>query len=125
MAEYIERAAAINKILGYIVNQNCHDVALHNIGIRKALSAIDSLPAADVVERPRWIPVEERLPEVGEKVLICHSHEGHKSISICSLRKSFLRDDELGGFIAWSAYTKNVTHWMPLPEPPEREVGHK
>ena len=49
-SEYISREAAINKIMENIVHQDSHDVNLHNIGLRKAMSAIDSLPAADVAE---------------------------------------------------------------------------
>lgn len=54
--EYISRGAAINKIMENIVHQDSHDTNLHNIGLRKAMSAIDSLPAADVVEvrHERW-----------------------------------------------------------------------
>lgn len=51
--KYIECAVAINKIMENIVHQDSHDVNLHNIGLRKAMSAIDSLPAADVVERKK------------------------------------------------------------------------
>lgn len=60
MAEYIDREAAINKIMGNIVHQDSHDVNLHNIGLRKAMSAIANLPAADVVEvrHGRWEQVE-------------------------------------------------------------------
>lgn len=50
MSEYISRAAANNRIMESIVHQDSHDVNLHNIGLRKAMSAIDSLPAADVAE---------------------------------------------------------------------------
>ena len=50
MGDYVSKAAAINKIMGNIVHQDCHDANLHNIGLRKAMSVIDSLPAADVVE---------------------------------------------------------------------------
>ena len=48
--DFVRKAEAINKIMGCIVNQDCHDVNLHNIGLRKAMSAIDGIPAADVVE---------------------------------------------------------------------------
>lgn len=50
MSDYISREAAINKIMENIVHQDSHDINLHNIGLRKAMSAIDSLSAADVVE---------------------------------------------------------------------------
>ena len=48
--KYIEWGAAINKIMENIVHQDSHDVNLHNIGLRKAMSAIDSLPVTNVVE---------------------------------------------------------------------------
>lgn len=32
---------------------------------------IGRIPAADVVEQPRWIPVTERLPKCEQEVLIC------------------------------------------------------
>ena len=54
--KYINQEAAINIIMASIVHQNSHDVNLHNIGLRKAMGAINSLPAADVVEvrHGRW-----------------------------------------------------------------------
>lgn len=52
---------------------------------------------------PHWIPVTERLPEVG--VVLAFNSEG------------FFRVYEAEGL---SRYPPgNVTHWMPLPEPPE------
>jgi len=64
---------------------------------------------------PVWIPVGERLPEEGEPVLwhhpadtFCHAVVGKRD----------------GDSIDWGSdlnmdIARNVTHWMPLPEPPE------
>lgn len=57
----------------------------------------------------KWISVEERLPAPFEAVIVCRRggkvEQGYKAV---------------GDW--WRVYgtrTKNVTHWMPLPEPPE------
>ena len=59
------------------------------------------------VER-RWIPVEERLPEVEHAVLALWER---KVQSV----ESMFRDG------SWTI-SGNVTHWMPLPPLPRREV---
>lgn len=57
-------------------------------------------------EERRWIPVTERLPDIGKDVLIYSKEDG-------------VDVDYYGGdmFGYW-----NVTHWMPLPEPPKEGV---
>lgn len=58
---------------------------------------------------PKWISVEDRLPMCGERVLITEGSavfEAYLSISHKWVRTG----------IGW---TESVTHWMPLPEPPE------
>ena len=61
-----------------------------------------------------WISVKQRLPELNEKVLTLDKW-GH------------IRDRELYAFIAGTVLFrpdglrpgKDITHWMPLPEPPK------
>ena len=60
--------------------------------------------AADAIEelnKPRWIPVTERLPELNENVLVYSAHSG------------LIRIDAN----IW--FDRNATHWMPLPHPPK------
>lgn len=76
--------------------------------------------AISALSRDRWISVEERLPTVGDKVIVAirdesgdtrydytnegwYSGDGYK----------WVVDDE---FCSW------VTHWRPLPEPPKEET---
>lgn len=88
--------------------------------------------AAEEVERlrsvaPRWVPVTERLPGEYETVLVATGG----SVSAGEIR---FPDDEDGmseswwmvfkdrrdtSPAAWAGFVKDVTHWMPLPEPPE------
>lgn len=63
----------------------------------------------------RWIPVKERLPEEMEWVLCVSIHN-----TVHILGYDYIMDDwDIHGKPN-SCYGKNfVTHWMPLPEPPE------
>jgi hypothetical protein len=64
----------------------------------------------------QWIPVEKRLPVIGQEVLVTTAPSFIMSVAFCT------------GFdgIAWfkSVDGGNAlapTHWMPLPEPPEEK----
>ena len=71
---------------------------------------------ANGVTIQRWIPVTERLPEKSGKYL-------------CIARSSLFRDAtfqailgyDKGGFHDGCICMDDVTHWMPLPEPPKGE----
>ena len=94
---------------------------------------IDRVPTLDVQQR--WIPVTERLPEVNEKdpdwsttVLFMtdqgYVHSGYRNIG--RAQKSFYDDDWTPPY--WLDESENlsfeeeeVTHWMPLPEPPKED----
>lgn len=64
---------------------------------------------ANGVTVQKWIPVTERLPEDDTPVIICTD-------------KNFLYAGTLIGgtwFLDNDCWTENVTHWMPMPEPPK------
>lgn len=64
-----------------------------------------------------WIPVEERLPEAEGDYLVA-SHNGKVDASL------FFPEKELSSSYAREAVFcyPGVTHWMPLPEPPGKDV---
>ena len=65
-------------------------------------------------KKPRWIPVEERLPPYGDRILVTDKTgvwEGYLSYS-----RGFMRNT---GMTIKDIYDVEVTHWMPLPEPPK------
>ena len=69
-----------------------------------------------------WTPVSKRLPEYKMEVLT-HAKMG-TSGHFYSVDELYMCDDEIGwmneeGFIPQRA--AQVTHWMPLPEPPKGE----
>jgi len=60
-----------------------------------------------------WISVEERLPEENEQVLMC---------AINFVGEAYINYDEKWmrfGFEIEDFLQATVTHWMPMPEPPE------
>ena len=65
--EYIEREAATQILRKEAIN--AYPTPYH-IGLFAAARAIEYFPAADV--RPKWISVEERLPEHGE-IVFCYT----------------------------------------------------
>lgn len=69
--------------------------------------------APEEVQQMRWIPVEERLPEEKQRVIVRCERVGTSV-----------------GWILWGNWMTDigpgagkVTHWMPLPQPP-KEASH-
>jgi hypothetical protein len=61
-----------------------------------------------------WISVEEKLPTVTEPVLIFWDH-------VYSIMVGKLIDSS-GLWSVGNVLTRNVTHWMPLPEKPREHI---
>jgi|2_EtaG_2_1085320.scaffolds.fasta_scaffold295900_2 hypothetical protein len=62
----------------------------------------------------KWISIEDRLPDPGEDVLVYDSGIGG------GISKAYRSYEEDRFEILYMEYTfANVTHWQPLPEPPE------
>ncbi|HBY2141567.1 TPA: DUF551 domain-containing protein [Klebsiella pneumoniae] len=88
--------------------------------IDSTLAAAPQLPGSEPATVPgKWIPVSERMPEVGVKVL-CFPAEGEPIHAVFN-GQLWLQD------ISWSnsdepidnVITCNVTHWVPLPASPQ------
>ena len=70
------------------------------------------------LSKPEWIPVTERLPEEGKFVLVygdlySNKHDG----GVIAVSKRI-------DWNYWQGFgrERNITHWMPLPEPPKEET---
>lgn len=60
-----------------------------------------------------WISVKDQLPERFKPVLVCREKNGSPYVE--------QGHKDVGEW--WKVYgtrTKHITHWMPLPEPPEK-----
>ena len=71
-------------------------------------------------EERRWIPVTERLPEIGQKCLIANREIVVRGwLRPDGVWKTGVSSDEL-----WSKFSLyQPTHWMPLPEPPKEAIN--
>lgn len=61
-----------------------------------------------------WISVKDRLPDRKEDVYLCCVD------SLAFPGTQYIRILKFYGDGTWR-YGRNVTHWMPLPEPPKEE----
>lgn len=122
----VSGCAIMREAAGRIANQRTHIAALQqeieklrgqNEQLREA-AALVTKESAELLERC-WIPVEERLPEDRSDVLVvAYWHERWGAyMGWCAPERA-----------AWSVHVGigdrsdiAVTHWMPLPEPPEEE----
>lgn len=98
---------------------DCDQCPYHKVGDGDCVDEVkhDALAYIRQLEArvPRWIPVEERLPDIDEEVLVC-TNEGLYKVAQYSGADKFWTlelNQMVWGMVA------GVTHWMPLPEPPE------
>lgn len=65
---------------------------------------------------PLWIPADERTPEVSSTYIVCCKEQDLKHVTFAKFYKKLGYWELKGSRTFWK-----VTHWMPLPEPPEEE----
>ena len=95
----VNNPGACRKCPAYNQSAGCLDL-LH----QEAAELIEGLLA----ER-RWIPVTESLLESGVRAIVCRGDKVEQGV--------FLGVN--GWWKVYGTNTKQVTHWKPLPEPPE------
>jgi hypothetical protein len=84
-------------------------------GATRAATRIKLLPSVNSQPKTGWIPVSERLPEVGSEVLVCYESQGGMARAVSERFKTDTGD-------RWSALAGiEPIAWMPLPEPYKAE----
>lgn len=86
--------------------------------VRDALALIERLEA----EQPRWISVEERLPEKlneNNQVYITEEVIGFDGECAYIGQYKVYKHDGYRTFFDGNFFRDDITHWMPLPEPPK------
>lgn len=114
MPKYIEEKELREWIQNWFkTNRYYHPYSKSNdIPIPELYDILERMPTADVPERNvgKWISVTERLPKLGEKVLVSTKHTVFTQVFKCIHGTP----DRWG----WEHNSiKKVTAWMPLPEP--------
>ena len=87
------------------------------------LMGADALRQQDVTDKDvgKWISVKDRLPDYMGEVLVIVSGKPHENITLDGAYE-IAEYDPVEGWILemWPEWCSGVvTHWMPLPEPPE------
>lgn len=70
----------------------------------------------ELEEKLRWIPVTESLPQEFVSVLVYIPSES----PLPMVKEAYLANG-LWSTKTWIHSAKDVTHWMPLPEPPKED----
>lgn len=121
--------AIIQKAADRIANQSTHIAALQqeieklrgqNKQLREA-AALVTKESAELLER-RWIPVTERLPELqswGASEVVLGLIKSENVPSLNKLHNLTLCVYCVNGIWSMPGRYVAITHWMPLPEPPE------
>ena len=75
---------------------------------------------ANGVTVQKWIPVTERLPDTAERVLVCKTWLGMVYKPVYGYYQDFPNQKGCWYVLTDEGYypQREVTHWMPLPEPP-------
>lgn len=94
----IENAPSVD-----VVPKDFHERCMDN-WVNELLAALDATP--------KWISVQDRLPEEDDKYIVCTAKG-----SVYSTR---FRTHSRGGDFMTDTNT-HITHWMPLPDPPKEE----
>ena len=68
---------------------------------------------------PKWIPVTERLPEVGKKVLVFAYGNDTLTARMQKRTENGYPVFECNGIFLEMAKLGRISHWMPLPQPPK------
>ena len=91
------------------LERKCKALEAENAALREYIEGLD----------PRWIPVSERLPEEFTPVLTFSKDNDKPVTAILAAGFWWSNVDDAGFWWSNVDWALDVTHWMPLPQPPE------
>ena len=117
------RGSTPNRLLLFTAADAIEELSRENESLANSVNE-----ASDILRR-RWIPVTERLPDRGKYLCLGGlDNPYHRILSFTRDLESvddfdFKGEKRSGWYWYDSEYgyceAKNITHWMPLPEPPK------
>lgn len=112
LTELIKTLKRLKVETGSLACMGCgheHNCDIHGCAVIRA--------AVDALERRRWIPVDEKVPEPYETVIVSvATRNGYEEPVSFETVASYERRSA-----TWDVTKtddERVTHWMPMPEPP-------
>ena len=69
-----------------------------------------------------WISVKDRLPEDGS-IVLCYHQSGYGGGIMFTAQFTDWRGREYDWAVTYGGHFSNITHWQPLPSPPEVNDG--
>ena len=128
MADLIERDALLLKQKAHadlFADSTVHDDIVRRDEATAVLAEIINAPAVN-----RWIPCSERLPEIDKDVLVYAVRKDGLGDAVTTITQ-YINHIWFGHRIDTEPYWKDqwqyfhsdyeITHWMPLPEPPKED----
>ena len=110
----IEECIARLDAIRHEVVPNSRDHFALSAGIAALYEMEKGAPAVN-----RWIPVEDALPEIDRDVLVYYPYWKDNPIQVAHLQYDGILFELSDG--EFNLPVKAVTHWMYLPESPEKE----
>ena len=118
MADLIDRAAVLAEIDRFQIRFNETGDSHERVAYASAEHCMLVIKEAPAVNR--WIPCSERLPEFEREVLVYV--KGNFDNSIPFITTAYINSDcDWQSDYDGEVIDSKITHWMPLPEPPEKE----
>lgn len=120
MNDLIDRSALVLKQKAHadlFAGSTVHDDIVRRDEAMMALAEIINAPSAN-----RWISCNDKLPEKHGEYMVCFG------MCDCTLNGTDVIDkryygEKSDGTVGWhSLCSSDITHWMPMPKPPERDV---
>ena len=120
--ELVNDLRYLAKVYSICENENMREYSL-SIAAADAIENLDDIcqhQADEIRElKNQWIPVSERLPKYGTKVLVFAYGHDVLTARLCKETEFDYPVFECNGIYNELAKQGRITHWMPLPEPPK------